>query len=270
MDQTIGIPPFVNNEHYYFMPGIDGPYLNLAFIEGWAYFYSGVSMDTKFLVNYNNDMQPNSIINLEQPYPDVPHTLELSPFDPPFTNPIFEGAHVDGAIAEALWDVYDTPNDDNYYMGGVLWGHNNDHNGYYSWSELDVILEVFVGYHPRPGDPDHYYCWNIYEFIHGWRKLGYPVDAVFTNIFEAHNVPVFLPGDINDDGRIDVLDIIQFIDWKYKGQPWPPVHCPSADVNADCEINIVDVLYLVDYKFKNGEEPLAGCYENISWPQHCN
>jgi len=78
---------------------------------------------------------------------------------------------------------------------------------------------------------DHDYCWNIYEFIHGWRTMGYPVDQTFIDIFEAHNVPVFNPGDVDEDGSINVLDVVYIINYIYKNGP-APNNPSSADVQT--------------------------------------
>ena len=41
---------------------------------------------------------------------------------------------------------------------------------------------------------------------------------------------------------------------KYKGGP-APVPLESADVNNDGELNILDVVYIINYKYKEGPEP---------------
>jgi len=61
-------------------------------------------------------------------------------------------------------------------------------------------------------------------------------------------------GDVNNDGTIDLLDILQLIDFKFK-EGAPPVVLASADVNSDHTINLLDILYLIEYKFKDGPSP---------------
>ncbi|MFH2035832.1 MAG: dockerin type I domain-containing protein, partial [Candidatus Zixiibacteriota bacterium] len=148
--------------------------------------------------------------------------------------------------------------DGDYYLNYILWGHNDDYNALSNWNGLSKIMDVMVNYDPQPDNLDHDYCWNIYEFIDGWRHFGYPVDSTFINIFEAHNIPVFIPGDANDNNFINILDVTFLISYLYKGGPEPP-HRSSADVNASCSIDLIDITYLIEYFYDSGSEPLSGC-----------
>ncbi len=257
MDQNAQLPPVTQNQHYYYMPTYGSSALNLAYTEGWANFFACAANNSQFIIDHDEDMDIIFILNLEQPYPDVPYASVLNPTGPPSPTALWEGAHVEGAISEALWDIYDESNDADYYLGGVLWGHNNDQNQYYSWQGISNIMDVFWGFDPKPDDPEHNYCWNVYEFIHGWRKMGYSTGDVFKNIFEAHAIPVFIPGDVNDNGIVNMLDITVLIAYLYEGAT---VQHPSAcDVTGDCTSNILDVSYLTAFLYKGGPEPLAGC-----------
>ena len=69
-----------------------------------------------------------------------------------------------------------------------------------------------------------------------------------------------IPGDVDNNGTVDVLDIVYLIDHKFKGGPAPDVP-QLADTNNDCLINVLDVIYLIDFKFKGGPAPLMGCAE---------
>jgi len=66
-------------------------------------------------------------------------------------------------------------------------------------------------------------------------------------------------GDLNSDSKIDILDILYFIDYKYKKGPSPlcDPETSCADLNSDGVLNILDILYLIDYKFKNGPKPVC-------------
>ena len=78
-------------------------------------------------------------------------------------------------------------------------------------------------------------------------------------------VPEFIPGkivvyapymcgDLDNNQTVDILDIIYFIDYKFKGGP-PPESIESADVNLDGTDNVLDIVYLIDFKFKGGPAP---------------
>jgi len=65
-------------------------------------------------------------------------------------------------------------------------------------------------------------------------------------------------GDVNNDWRFDILDIIFTIDYKFKNGAAPNPIC-TGDVNTDCLVNILDIIYMIDAKFKTGPDPLVGC-----------
>jgi hypothetical protein len=222
---------------------------------------AGLSLSTSTVINYGFPI-PDTVywLCLERPKPDVPYYLYLDQTSKSASTPYFEGAHVEGSVCLALWDLYDAIDDGDYYVGPDIWGHNDDYNAGAWWQDWDPIIDVFCNFDPQADNPDHDFCWTIYEFIHGWRNLGYPIDSTFINIFEAHNVPVFLPGDADDGGTINILDVGYITAYLYRNGP-PPDHMSAADANADCTINILDVDYLIDYLYVSGPEPLVGCYK---------
>jgi len=119
--------------------------------------------------------------------------------------------------------------------------------------------------------------WEFYELIHGGDpEIGLiPVTAdadldgvqnVSDNCPEHYN-PLqedsngndigdacdWICGDIDDDEAINILDIVNLINYLYKNgtAPDPP---ESADVNSDEMINILDVVYLINYLYKSGPD----------------
>ncbi len=68
------------------------------------------------------------------------------------------------------------------------------------------------------------------------------------------DAPQFLCGDLDENGTVDILDIVFYVDFKFKGGP-APAKLPSADVNNDGDTNILDIIYLIDFKFKGGPAP---------------
>lgn len=65
---------------------------------------------------------------------------------------------------------------------------------------------------------------------------------------------IFICGDLDESEMVDILDIIYFIEWKFKEGPAPAV-LDAADVNNDGEQNILDITYLIEYKYKEGPAP---------------
>jgi aminopeptidase YwaD len=70
----------------------------------------------------------------------------------------------------------------------------------------------------------------------------------------------YLYGDFNEDGRLNIVDVADFVRYLYKSGP-PPSDIDYADPNGDCAVDISDIIYLIKYLYMNGPEPVAGCAE---------
>lgn len=261
--------PDANGSWRYLEPTSGANNQGLAVSEGWANLFSAVVRDDPVYVNttYYDD---NYIVrNYETPAPDAPyyHWWDITdPLPRPRSVPQIEGAHVPGAVTITLWDLFDSVDDDEYYESGEVWGHNNDHNSAETWRGIDAIWDVLTNFDPQPDNPDHDHCWNIYEFIHGWDDLGYPIDDTFIDLFEAHGIDVFIPGNVTGDRKQEVtigdisfvIDHL-FIDGTVLDRP------SAADVNASCgnreDLTIGDVSIMIDALFISGDRSimLAGC-----------
>jgi hypothetical protein len=76
-----------------------------------------------------------------------------------------------------------------------------------------------------------------------------------------------VPGDADLDRKVNILDIVYVINFKYKGGPgvkWPeesynPPTTSNCDnimeVDGQAGINILDIVYLINYKYKGGPAP---------------
>jgi hypothetical protein len=182
--------PDAGGSHHYHYPIVGSNHLGLSLSEGWAHFYAGLLDDDPVFINSTTTEPLWVLYQFEQPIPDVPYydwadNLSL----PPHPEAQYEGAHVKGSVVEALWDVYDYVNDQNYYIGGTLWGHNHDLNSSSYWCGVNEIWDVLTNFDPKPNDPNHDHCWNMYEFIHGWRTFGYPTDQTFKNLLNLTPSP---------------------------------------------------------------------------------
>ncbi len=62
-------------------------------------------------------------------------------------------------------------------------------------------------------------------------------------------------GDVNDDGSIDLSDVIYLANYKLKGGDPPPDPICRANPNGDGVINLADVIYLANYLLKGGPAP---------------
>lgn len=71
---------------------------------------------------------------------------------------------------------------------------------------------------------------------------------------------VYVPGDFNLDGIVDIADLVALVDYQFRDGD-PPLLPEIVDVNADCIVDIEDLVYMVDYQFRGGPAPLPGCEE---------
>jgi sugar lactone lactonase YvrE len=61
----------------------------------------------------------------------------------------------------------------------------------------------------------------------------------------------FKCGDVNDDTRVNLLDVSYIISALYRGGPGPdPIE--SADVNGDGRMNLLDVSYIISFLYRQG------------------
>ena len=69
---------------------------------------------------------------------------------------------------------------------------------------------------------------------------------------------VYICGDANSSGNIDVDDVVFIIDYMFLGGPSP---VPAESANANCleGTDIDDLVYLIDYVFKGGPAPCEYC-----------
>jgi len=61
-------------------------------------------------------------------------------------------------------------------------------------------------------------------------------------------------GDANNDGKIDIADVVFLINYLFIEGPEPDPW-ENGDVTCNGEINIEDVIYLLNYLFQNGPPP---------------
>ena len=72
-------------------------------------------------------------------------------------------------------------------------------------------------------------------------------------------------GDVNNDSKIDMADIIYLIYFLFMGGPPPVPVMDMGDANCDKKVSVADTVYLINYLFKGGPPPSL-CYTDCSQP----
>ncbi len=66
-----------------------------------------------------------------------------------------------------------------------------------------------------------------------------------------------VPGDANNDGKVNVGDAVYIIGYVFRGGPEPPC-LQEGDANGDVKINVGDAVYIIGYVFRGGPVPICG------------
>jgi hypothetical protein len=113
---------------------------------------------------------------------------------------------------------------------------------YPATTEPDVWMEPFFSQNV----PDEFLTatapWNGVSYVH--TEVEYCV----------HISPWHYRGDVNNDGIVDVGDVVYLISFLYRGGP-PPVPMSMGDVNCDGIANLGDVVFLIGYLYRGGPIP---------------
>jgi hypothetical protein len=97
------------------------------------------------------------------------------------------------------------------------------------------------------------YTWNHYSEY--WNPFGYNLYGDPSLVREG--ISTFTYGDCNNDGTIDVGDVVYLVNYLYKNGSAPdPVQ--AGDCNCDSTVDLGDVVYLINYLYKQGSPP-GGC-----------
>ncbi len=156
----------------------------------------------------------------------------------------------------SIWDI----SPDNWNVA-----HTYDYDTWY-YAEMEkvdnhLILRLYDEYknileETTPATLDSIFAMDIPEFLY----VGEPHTDDYEGNVRIDEITLLVPdngtvlcGDVNGDGLVNVNDIIELINYKFKEGP-APLHPEAADVNSDGSINVIDILRMINYKFKNGPD----------------
>jgi putative component of membrane protein insertase Oxa1/YidC/SpoIIIJ protein YidD len=180
-----------------------------------------------------------------------------------------------------------------WYDPNTFWWEHPNHSLYYRY-DIDSIPEPFYqdsgtiywlsimadigppGYQGIPVPEPPLWGWKTSRSPHfqddavwspwlppgyAWQPLedprtGITLDMAF--VITSTGQPV-LCGDMNNNGMINLGDIVYLITYVYKGGPAPvPLLC-VGDVNHDGIVGLGDVVYMITYVYKGGPPPNPNC-----------
>jgi len=85
-------------------------------------------------------------------------------------------------------------------------------------------------------------------------KIGWP----YGQTMELKQIGIYLEGDVNPDGDVNLTDLIFLVNYVFKGE-FPPYPKWAGDVDANCMINIADLIYMANQLFASGPSLKKGC-----------
>jgi hypothetical protein len=87
-----------------------------------------------------------------------------------------------------------------------------------------------------------------------WKVKAYDKWGAVRWSNQIWNFYVYLCGDVNGDGQINVSDVVYLINYLFISEP-PSIPMAAGDVNRDTVVNVSDVVYLINYVFVGGPPP---------------
>ena len=198
---------------------------------------------------------------------------------PPFSHP-----------GEELWSAYITdfevvpmnPSPQGWYDPYEQWWEHPNHNEYFRYDITNIPepfyqdsgtiywLDIIADLGP-PGYPelplwgwktslDHWNddaVWAVFMPPYQWIPLYDPITGITLDMaFVITGEEIVKCGDVNNDGVVDLGDIVYLLNYLYK-QPAPapvPYKC-VGDVNNDDVVDLGDIVYLINYLYKQPAPP---------------
>jgi choice-of-anchor B domain-containing protein len=162
----------------------------------------------------------------------------------PTTTFVINVSDLENAFTETTFTNGNTAIGHNLYVRGSLIFEANYRSGLRvfdaSADPLNPVEVAFFDTFPDDDDPNYNGLWSNYPYFPSGTIIGSDMER---GLFVWRLMQPAIPGDVNGDGMVDVLDLLELLaDW---GEcPLPPNGCP-ADVNGDGTVDVVDLLSLL-------------------------
>ncbi len=115
----------------------------------------------------------------------------------------------------------------------VIWGAHP------TWTNQQVRQAMMLTA-SRAATPDNTYGWGI---VNAWSALHV-----------VYGPPVYVHGDANGDGSVDISDAVYLITYIF-GNGAAPNPIQAGDADCSSGIDIADAVYLINYIFREGPDP---------------
>jgi len=171
------------------------------------------------------------------------------------------GISFDGLLTQD-WDYsgYSVNYDSNYihvYFANTL--------GYRIPADTTTVFNILFAA-PRECTTSYYIHWDTALSVAPMQSLlfvdtnDFDLAAYFDPNRDSTEILGYLPGDVDDDGDVNVADLTALVCYLFQGCP-PPCVPNATDLNGSCggTPNIADLTYLVSYLFQGGNPPKCGC-----------
>ncbi len=148
-------------------------------------------------------------------------------------------------------DFVDPPIPEEVYIGRQSFGYFQE-GGPYTIPLTLTYNPEWISIDFRAETPD-------YMILNGWIYHECVPTSMDLSFVITGEVEPGTCGDVNNDGIINVGDVVYMVTYLYRGGPAPiPMTC-VGDVNNDDIVNVGDVVYLVTYLYRGGPAPNPLC-----------
>lgn len=92
-------------------------------------------------------------------------------------------------------------------------------------------------------------------------RTGYQPAAQTVEVFSDTPVTIvmrpaeFADGDVNNDGLVNIADVVYLISFIFGGGPYPVTWAAAVDIDPSPTVNVSDAVYLIAYIFGGGPPP---------------
>jgi len=127
----------------------------------------------------------------------------------------------------------------NMIYGGIC--YDSDSQGYYNITDFYLDSSAPLGT----------YTVSVHVYVDDWEGLSNVTFEVISHC-----------GDCNNDGIINIGDVVYLINYLYRGGSPPVPDGCVGDCNGDDVVNVGDVVHLINYLYRGGSAPTECCERN--------